>query len=277
VVAGAALALLVAGCSSDSKDSGAKTSTTTAKAAARELNILVSNDDGYSADGIDALVQALRALPDVQVTVSAPADNKSGTGSATTPGALTATQATTKSGYPATAVKGYPADSVNYALQHVVKQKPDVVLTGVNEGANLGPVTTLSGTVGAAKAGAAAGIPALASSAGGVSPLDYAGGAKLVVDWVKAHRSQLLAHTATVGVVNLNIPTCSAGKLRGVEQEPLSPQPSITAAIEGSADCTSTATSFTGDVDAFRAGFATVTQLTPALETVTTSTTWPAG
>jgi 5'-nucleotidase len=269
VVAGAALALVVTGCSSDSKDSGAKTTTTTAKAAAKDLNILVSNDDGYSAAGIDALVQALRKLPDVKITVSAPADNKSGTGSKTTPGTLTATQQTTKSGYPATAV--------NDALQHVVAEKPDVVLTGVNEGANLGPVTPLSGTVGAAKAAAAAGIPALAASAGGASPLDYTGGANLVVDWVKAHRSQLLDHTATVGVVNLNVPTCSTGKLRGVKQEPLSPQSSITAAIEGTADCTSTATTFTGDVDAFRAGFATVTQLTPDLQTVTTSTTWPAG
>ncbi len=277
VVAGAALALVVAGCSSDSEDSGAKTSTTTAQAAARDLNILVSNDDGYSADGIDALVQALRKLPNVKITVSAPADNKSGTGSATTPGGLTATQVTTRSGYPATAVKGYPADAVNYALEHVVQQKPDVVLTGMNEGANLGPVTSLSGTVGAAKAGAAAGIPALAASAGGVSPLDYSGGAALVVDWVKAHRAQLLDHGATVGVVNLNVPTCSTGKLRGVKQEPLSPQSTITAAIEGTTDCTSTATTFTGDVDAFRAGFATVTQLTPTLEPVTTSTTWPAG
>ena len=55
------------------------------------------------------------------------------------------------------------------------------MLTGINQGQNLGPVAALSGTVGAAKAGAAAGIPALASSAGGPSPLDYPSAAKLVV------------------------------------------------------------------------------------------------
>jgi 5'-nucleotidase len=274
-VAGVAVALVVAGCSSGgSKSSSGSTSTT--KAGAAPLTILVSNDDGYSAHGIDALVQALRKLPDVKITVSAPAGNQSGTGSKTTPGTLTATQQKTASGYPATAVNGFPADAVSYGLQHVVKEKPDVVLTGVNQGANLGPVTPLSGTVGAAKAGAAAGIPALASCAGGPSPLDFVGAALLVVDWVKGHRAQLLDHTATVGVVNLNVPSCTTGKLRGLKQEPLSPQSSFSAAIAETPDCTSTATSFTGDVEAFNAGFATATQLTPDLQTVTTSTTWPA-
>lgn len=268
---------VLAGCSSSSsKSSGSSTTTTTAKA--RDLNILVSNDDGYSSEGIDTLVQALRKLPNVNITVSAPATNKSGTGSSTTPGALTATQQHTISGYPATAVNGFPADSVNYGLAHVVKVKPDVVLTGVNQGQNLGPVAALSGTVGAAKAGAAAGIPALAASAGGASPLDYAGTAKLVVDWVTAHRAALLDHHATVGVVNLNVPTCFSGTLRGLKQEPLSPKSDMSAAIsDAGIDCSSTATSFTGDVEAFNAGFATATQLTATGETVTTSTTWPAG
>jgi 5'-nucleotidase len=278
VAVGAAVMLTVlTGCSSDSKDSGSAKQTTTTTAKAETLDILVSNDDGYSAEGIDTLVQALRKLPNVDITVSAPATNKSGTGSKTTPGELTATQQQTKSGYPATAVNGFPADSVNYGLAHVVKTKPDVVLTGVNQGQNLGPVAALSGTVGAAKAGAAAGIPSLASSAGGASPLDYQSAAKLVVNWVTAHRAGLLDHSATVGVVNLNVPTCSTGSLRGVKQEPLSPQSSFNAAISDAAiDCSSTATTFTGDVEAFNAGFATVTQLTPTGETVTTSTTWPA-
>jgi 5'-nucleotidase len=277
-VAGAALALVVAGCSSGgSKGSSGSTSTTTTKASgsAAPLTILVSNDDGYSAHGIDSLVQALRKLPAVKITVSAPADNKSGSGSKTTPGTLTATQQKTASGYPATAVNGFPADAVNYGLAHMAA-KPDVVLTGLNQGANLGPVTPLSGTVGAAKAGAAVGIPALASSAGGPSPLDYDGAALLVVDWVKARRAQLANHSAIVGVVNLNVPTCASGHPRGLKQEPLSPQSSFSAAIAEKPDCTSTATTFTGDVEAFNAGFATATQLTPALQTVTTSTTWPA-
>ena len=81
------------------------------------LRILVSNDDGFDALGIDAVVEALRALPGVTVTVVAPATNQSGTGEQITDGPLTATSEQTLSGYPATAVQGFPADSIIYAIQ----------------------------------------------------------------------------------------------------------------------------------------------------------------
>src|ERR1700755_568871 len=87
-----------------------------AKTTVKPLRVLVSNDDGVKAPGIDAVVTALRKLPKVTVTGVAPAANQSGTGGKTTSGALTATKTTPKSGYPAMAVKGSPADSVNYAL-----------------------------------------------------------------------------------------------------------------------------------------------------------------
>ena len=74
-------------------------------------------------------------------------------------------------------------------------------------------------------------------------------------------------------VVNLNVPTCTIGKIRGLKQEPLS---TTATGIAPPPDCTSTATTFTDDVEAFLAGFASVTELTPTGETVTTSTTWPA-
>ncbi|HMF04563.1 MAG TPA: 5'/3'-nucleotidase SurE, partial [Acidimicrobiia bacterium] len=79
------------------------------------LQVLVTNDDGIAAPGIDALVQGLRKIKGVKVTVVAPAENKSGSSDTTTPGPLTTTQATTTSGYPAIAVNGYPADTVNFA------------------------------------------------------------------------------------------------------------------------------------------------------------------
>ena len=77
------------------------------------IKILVSNDDGVRADGINALVNALRKEAKVTVTVIAPATNVSGTGSKTTPGVLTASPTTTLGGVAATAVNGYPADSNN--------------------------------------------------------------------------------------------------------------------------------------------------------------------
>ena len=70
------------------------------------LRILVTNDDGVGAPGINATVEALTALPHTKVTVVAPLTNQSGTGAKVTPGTLTATNAMTASGYPAKAVAG---------------------------------------------------------------------------------------------------------------------------------------------------------------------------
>ena len=139
----------------------------------------MTNDDGYSAPGIDAVVQGLRTLPDVSITVVAPLANQSGTGGKTTPGTLAVTDVKTASGYAAKAVAGFPADTVIWAVdQHGLAQKPQVVISGVNFGQNLGVATNLSGTVGAARAAASRGIPALAASAGlappGVAAPDFA-------------------------------------------------------------------------------------------------------
>jgi 5'-nucleotidase len=271
-VAGAVTVALLAGCSS-SDDSGAKsssTSTTAAKPA--KLTILVGNDDGYSAAGIDAVVEALRKLPDVEVTVSAPAANQSGTGGKTTPGTLTATPQKTKSGYPAYAVNGFPADGIDYGLAQM-KEKPDLVVSGINQGQNLGESVAISGTVGAAKAAVAKGIPAIAASQGIASTMDYTTAAQYVVDWVTAHRDQLVAGKVAVDVVNLNVPTCPTGSVRGLKQEPVAKTGN---GITPPTNCQSTETQFTDDVQAFVNGFATVSQLDAEGQTVTSSTTWPA-
>ena len=116
------LVTFAAACSSSddrgSEESSAETTAveqTTTTVAAETLDILVSNDDGYDAEGIDAVVEALIALPDTNVTVVAPAENQSGSGGNTTPGELTATDEETLSGYPVTAVQGFPADAVKRA------------------------------------------------------------------------------------------------------------------------------------------------------------------
>ena len=133
----------------------------------RTLSILVTNDDGVGAPGINAVVQGLRALPHTKVTVVAPLTNQSGTGGKTTPGALVATRATTAAGYPAWAVHGYPADTITWAIdQHGISFRPDLVVSGINFGQNIGPLADDSGTVGAARAAVKQGIPALAASQG---------------------------------------------------------------------------------------------------------------
>jgi 5'-nucleotidase len=258
-------------CSSDG--STAKSSTTTAPAA-EPLHILLTNDDGYAAAGIDTVATALAALPDVRLTIVAPATNQSGTGGKTTAGEVRATndKRRTASGRPATAVIGYPADAVNYAFDHM-GLTPDVVVSGINEGQNLGPVAAISGTVGAAKRAAALGVPAIAVSQGVGTDMQYDVGATLTVAWIRDHRAQLIEHRAAVGVVNVNVPTCATGALRGVRQVPLAT--TLDDAV-AAADCASTVTAVRTDVEAFHNGYAAVTQLTADGATSTSSTTFPA-
>ena len=109
----------------------------TTTAAPEPLQILVTNDDGIGADGIDAIVQALLQLDNVVVTVVAPLENQSGSGGKTTDGALTVTDAMTKSGYAAKAVAGFPADTIVWAIdQGGIDFVPDLVVSGINNGQN---------------------------------------------------------------------------------------------------------------------------------------------
>jgi 5'-nucleotidase len=279
-------AVLFAGCSSSSTTATTSTSTTTPPTSsaagtsttvnpAQLLTILVTNDDGYSAPGIDALVKALNALPDVKVTVVAPLTNESGTGGKTTPGTLTAFPEKTASGYPATAVKGYPADAVAYALAKVFTTgKPDLVVSGVNNGQNTGPTAQLSGTVGAAQAGAAAGIPAVAASQGSGNPPTFSVAATAVTAWVQNHHDALVAKTVSpIDVVNINAPTCKSGTVRGVASVPVSVRP--LGPDYNEQDCTSTKPAGADDIAAFAVGFITVTELTPQDATVTSTTVFP--
>lgn len=235
------------------------------------LMVLVTNDDGVGAPGIDAVTKALENVDGVQVEIVAPATNQSGTGGKRSASPPSAQPATTASGTAATAVAGYPADAVAHALD-VMHVEPDLVVSGINAGQNLGPVTAASGTVGAAEAAASAGIPALAASQGlGAKPA-YDVGARYVVAWVRAHRDALLLHSIRAQVVNVNIPTCTSGSVRGVKQVPLATD---AAGAVDAADCTSGATDPTTDIEAFREGFVAVTQLSPTGTTVTPSTTFP--
>ena len=230
----------------------------TTAAPAHPLRVLVTNDDGVGADGIDAVVNALSALPDTTVTVVAPLTNQSGTGGNTTAGALTVADAKTKSGYAAKAVTGFPADTIRVAIdeEHL---EVDLVVSGINLGQNLGPNVDLSGTVGAARAAAAHGIPALAASQGvGKAGLDWASGAKYVLMWVADHRAALLAGTAPKVVANMNIPSCAGGSIRGELEVAAPPLP-----IEGALalqDCSATGSDYTTDVTAFNDGYVTLTE-----------------
>ncbi|HKA92819.1 MAG TPA: 5'/3'-nucleotidase SurE [Acidimicrobiia bacterium] len=226
------------------------------------LRILVTNDDGVGAPGIDALVRGLRKIKRVEVTVVAPADNMTGTGDATSPAPPPTTRTTTASGYPAIAVQGYPADTVDLALDGAVPDKPHLVATGVNAGQNLGPTVDVSGTVGAAKEAVRRGIPAVAVSQGsGTSSSDYnfPAGVREAVRWVKQHKAALLKTGARPpkDVASINVPTCLVGNVRGLVEVPAA----TTGDVARKPNCASKVKHPTDDVVAYANGFAALSPI----------------
>ena len=234
----------------------------------RPLRILVTNDDGVTATGISELVEGLRALPDVKVTVIAPAEDQTAAGNKTTTGELVTTKTKTADGYPATAVHGFPADTVIYAVdQGGMKQPPDVVVSGINHGQNLSFIADdTSGTIGAARAAAARGIPALAVSQGlrESEELAFTSSVKQAVRWLKQHRAEITpaVKSKDVEVVldSINVPTCAAGlKPRGFVEVPQAP--AGTEGVVAIQDCASSLEDPADDVVAFNNGFVTLTAL----------------
>jgi len=231
------------------------------------FEVVVSNDDGYSAHGIDAIVEGLYALPNVTVHVVAPLANQSGGGGNTTnaPFTISGSAVTTLSGRPATAVSSsdpaklpsgsaWPADSVIYALSaNFMALSPELVVTGINEGQNMGSITPFSGTVGAARAARKNGVPAIASSQGLGTPPDFATGAAATLALIEEWRLGRTVNT-TSSVLNINIPTCAPGfSVRGTVQTVVA----TNATNYTLQDCSSAAPagSVISDIDAFNKGF----------------------
>jgi 5'-nucleotidase len=121
--------------------------------------ILVTNDDGVSSDGIRALAEALRAVGDV--TIVAPTQEASAIGHALT---LRRPLRVEEHGSGIYAVDGTPTDCVNLGIDVILRKKPDLVVSGINKGWNLGDDVTYSGTVAGAMEGALLGVPSLAVS-----------------------------------------------------------------------------------------------------------------
>jgi 5'-nucleotidase len=169
--------------------------------------ILVSNDDGVHAPGILALAQAMRQLGDV--TIFAPATNQSASGHKKTLHAeVPVAQTTLRDGTVATAITGSPADSVSMAALGIWKDwPPDLVVSGINRGGNMGQDITYSGTVSAALEAALAGCKAIAFSldnpeANAVE--DYAEAARVAVEVAKVALSRPLP---PLTILNVTSPT----------------------------------------------------------------------
>jgi 5'-nucleotidase len=163
------------------------------------MRILIANDDGYLAPGLAALVKACEGLGELDVM--APEQNASGTSNSLTLGRpLSVHIATNGFRY----VNGTPSDCVHLALTGVLPQRPDLVVSGINNGANMGDDSLYSGTVAAAMEGFLFGIPAIAFSQvqKGWGDLDAA--ARVARDIIE----QVLRHppARTPYLLNVNIP-----------------------------------------------------------------------
>jgi len=167
------------------------------------MRILIANDDGYLAPGLAALVQACEGLGEIHVF--APERNASGTSNA-----LTLHQPLTIH----TAVNGFrfvngtPADAVHLAMTTDLIGRPDLVISGINNGANMGDDTLYSGTVAAAMEGFLFGVPAIAFSltSKGWEHLDVAARlARRVIDHVLKHPPTLHSR-GSAWLLNVNIP-----------------------------------------------------------------------
>ena len=175
------------------------------------MKILISNDDGFRAEGIVALYEALKSMADVEVV--APEHNNSAKSNALTLHTpLYVNRADNGFRY----VNGTPADCVHIALTGLLGYRPDLVISGINNGANMGDDTLYSGTVGAAMEGFLFGIPAIAVSQinKGWAHLDAA--ADKVRELVQQMQAGHLLE-AQPWLLNINIPNLPSHQIKPVK------------------------------------------------------------
>ncbi len=174
-----------------------------------QMRILLSNDDGYLAPGIVCLAGVLREL--AQVTLVAPDRDRSGaSNSLTLDNPIRARHIAAD----VIAVDGTPTDCVHLAITGLLTEEPDMVIAGINAGANLGDDVLYSGTVAAAMEGRFLGLPAIAVSLIGPELRHYETAARVVAQLIaRLHHSPLPADT----ILNVNVPDCTWEALEGFE------------------------------------------------------------
>ena len=180
------------------------------------MHILLTNDDGIFAPGLAAIYKELVKIGDVMVV--APADSRSGTShSVTFNGPLVCNKVDINGQFTGFSVQGSPADCVKLACMELCKNAIDLVVAGINNGANAGINIYYSGTVAAAMEGTFLKIPAVATSLVVDEKMDYEKAAEYCVKIIKKLLPIKNGH-----VVNINIPQLSKGKPKGIKVVPQS-------------------------------------------------------
>ena len=173
------------------------------------MHILLSNDDGYSAEGLKALAHALSA--EVDITVVAPEANRSGASNSLT---LEVPLRVSRAENGFLKVNGTPTDCVHLAITGLLDREPDMVFAGINHGANLGDDVIYSGTVAAATEGRFLGLPAVALSLAGSNPQHFATAGRVAVALLARIRRHPLPPDI---ILNVNVPDRPWEELRGFQ------------------------------------------------------------
>jgi len=173
--------------------------------------ILVTNDDGIYAPGIYALWEAMLLVGDIFVV--APETEKSAVGHAITiSDPIRVREIKRRQGFAGYAVNGTPADCVKLAVKALMDRKPDIVISGINSGANVGTSLMYSGTVSAATEGTILAIPSIAISLGSLTSTDFSYSGKVAVTIVKAVLKNGLPQGT---LLNVNVPAVPEKLIKG--------------------------------------------------------------
>ena len=173
------------------------------------MRILLSNDDGYFAPGLTSLVEALSSIADTVVV--APERDRSGSSNSLT---LDRPLSLHKSHNGFYYVNGTPTDCVHLAVTGMLDKLPDMVISGINDGANMGDDTVYSGTVAAATEGFLLGIPSLALSLANVSDENFSTAARVATDIVQRFKQNKFHEPI---LLNINVPDIPYEHLQGIE------------------------------------------------------------
>jgi 5'-nucleotidase len=173
------------------------------------MHILISNDDGYKSKGIRVLINELKKI--AQITVVAPSRNRSGASSSLS---LDRSIKVTKKEDSFYFLSGTPTDCVHIALTGLMQTLPDMVISGINHGPNLGDDTIYSGTVAAAIEGYLLDIPSFAISMGSGNPKYFETAAKVTLDLIKLYNKKKVS---SASLLNINVPDIPYDELKGLE------------------------------------------------------------
>jgi 5'-nucleotidase len=183
------------------------------------VRILLTNDDGILAPGLAALYRGLKRFAEVEVVAPDSVQSASGHG-ITVRSPLVSRSIHAHGEFQGWAVAGRPADCVKVALARLLERRPDMVVSGINDGANVAVNVLYSGTVAAAAEGAILGLPSVAVSLEWGEEVNFSRAADIACRLIETYGKDVLAGNPPCPLLNINIPSLSEGRPKGIKVAP---------------------------------------------------------